>query len=77
MATLTRSGWTADIYSMSMPGEFEVVYRNGQREEVERATVTGVSSYHQREEEILTRLEQLRTGDRSAPKPDLEDAGEY
>ena len=75
--TLTRGDWSVAIYSMSMPGEFEVVYRNGQGDEVERATVTGVSSYHQREAEIIKRLEQLRKGDFSAAKPDLDDAGEY
>jgi hypothetical protein len=75
--TLTRGDWTAEIYSMSMPGEFEVVYRNSVGDEVERVTVTGVSSYHQREAEIIERLEQLRKGDLSAAKPDLEDAGEY
>jgi hypothetical protein len=75
--TLTRGDWTAEIYSMSMPSEFEVVYRNSEGDEVERVTVTGVSSYHQREAEIIARLEQLRKGERSAGKPDLGDAGEY
>jgi hypothetical protein len=75
--TFTDDGWTAEIYSLSMPGEFEVVYRNENGGEVERVTVTGVSTYHQREDEIRTRLEQLRKGQGSAGKPNLEDAGEY
>jgi hypothetical protein len=75
--TLTRGDWTAEIYSLSMPGEFDVVYRNNQGNEVERVTVTGISSYHQREAEIITHLEQLQKGNLSAAKPDLEDAGEY
>ena len=75
--TLTRGDWSAEIYSVSLPGEFEVVYRNGQGDEVERVTVTGVSSYHQREREIVARLEQLRKGGGSGEKPDLGDAGEY
>lgn len=75
--TLTRGDWIAEIYSLSMPGEFEVVYRNSLGNEIERVTVTGVSSYHQRETEIITHLEQLEKGDLSAAKPDLEDAGEY
>jgi hypothetical protein len=75
--TLTRGDWSAEIYSVSLPGEFEVVYRNGQGDEIERVTVTGVSSYHQREREIVARLEQLRKGGGSGEKPDLGDAGEY
>lgn len=75
--TLRRSDWSVEIYSMSMPGEFHVVYRNALGEEVERATLTGVSSYHQREQEILKRLEQLRKGNARAAKPELDDAGEY
>lgn len=75
--TLTRGDWSAEIYSMSLPGEFEVVYRNSRGEEVERVTVTGVSSYRQREREIVARLEQLRKGGGSGEKPDLGDAGEY
>jgi hypothetical protein len=75
--TITRGDWTAEIYSLSMPGEFEVMYRNSQGNEIERVTLTGVSSYHQREAEIITHLEQLEKGDLSAAKPDLEDAGEY
>ncbi len=75
--TFKRGDWSAEIYSMSLPGEFEVVYRNSQGDEVERMTVTGVSSYHQRENEILARLEHLRKGGGSGEKPDLGDAGEY
>jgi hypothetical protein len=36
--TLTRGDWTAEIYSLSLPGEFDVVYRNIQGNEVERVT---------------------------------------
>jgi len=75
--TLTRGDWTAEIYSLSLPGEFDIVYRNNQGNEVERVTVTGISSYHQREAEIITHLEQLQKGDPSEARPDLEDAGEY
>jgi hypothetical protein len=77
VATLTRGNWTAEIYSLSMPGEFEVVYRNNLGQEIDRARLTGISTYREREAEIAKRLEQLRTGDRTAEKPDLEDAGEY
>jgi hypothetical protein len=58
--TLTRGDWSAEIYSMSMPGEFQVVYRNGQGDEIERMTVTGVSTYHQREDEISHGLSSCR-----------------
>jgi hypothetical protein len=75
--TYTRGDWTAEIYSSSMPGEFQVVYRNSRGDEVERINVTGVSSYHQREKEILARVDQLRKGGGSGEKPDLGDAGEY
>lgn len=74
--TYTREGWTAEVYSLSMPGEFQVVYRDAGGREAERVTITGVSTYHQREEEILGHLEDLQTG---APtdRTKLQDAGEY
>jgi uncharacterized protein (DUF2249 family) len=74
--TYTRKGWTAEVYSLSMPGEFQVVYRDNGGREVERVTITGVSTYHQREEEILDHLGQLQTG---APtdKTKFQDPGEY
>jgi hypothetical protein len=75
--TYKREGWTAEVYSLSMPGEFQVVYRDSGGSEVERVTVTGVSTYHQREDEILGRLKHLRTGGGAADGPDLQDAGEY
>jgi hypothetical protein len=72
--TYTSEGWTAEVYSLSMPGEFQVVYRDGGGREVERVTITGVSTYHQREEEILGQLEKLQTGI-PADKSKLQDPG--
>lgn len=74
--TYTREGWTAEVYSLSMAGEFQVVYRDGGGREVQRVTITGVSTYHQREEEILCQLEDLQTGV-PADNSKLQDSGEY
>jgi hypothetical protein len=76
--TLAEAGWKAEIYSTAIPGEFRVVYEDDQGHTVEQTRVTGISSYHQREGEILDHLHKLRTGEIVPEQPvDLSDPGEY
>lgn len=67
----------ADIYSLSLPGEFRVVYRDPAGRVLEEGLLTGISTYKQREPEILARLHQLAHGDKPSPNPDRGDPGEY
>lgn len=77
VATLTHDDFKADIYSLSIPGEFKVVYRSPGGEMLEERPLTGISSYRQREPEIMERLHQLSKGVEPAANPDRGDAGEY
>ena len=62
VATLTHDDFKAEIYSLNIPGEFKVVYSSPGGETIEEQTITGISSYHQREPEIMTRLHDLSRG---------------
>ena len=77
VGTLRDGKCRADIFSMSLPGEFKVVYRDAQGNTVEEATLTGISTYKQREAEINKRLHKLAHGEVPSATPDLGDAGEY
>jgi hypothetical protein len=77
VGTLTFSGYTAHVYSTNTPGEFRVIYQDPAGKTLEEAPLTGISTYHQRESEILDRLRQFRDGARPSRTPDLCDAGEY
>ena len=77
IGTVTDSGFKADIYSTSLPGEFNIIYRDGSGNPVEEVPLTGVSSYHQRENEIKEHLQQLAKGKPPPKTPDQGDAGEY
>ena len=77
VGTLTDGSISADIYSLAMPGEFQVVYRDASGQVLEEGRLTGISSYKQREKEILERLSQLSHGAKPSANPDLGDAGEY
>ena len=77
VATLTLGNFKAEIFSTNIPGEFKVVYRDGSGKQVEEAPLTGISTYKQREPEILDRLRQLSEGARPESTPDLGDSGEY
>ncbi|HTU47198.1 MAG TPA: hypothetical protein VMF91_19200 [Bryobacteraceae bacterium] len=52
----------ADVYSLAMPGEFQVIYRNAAGKILEEDLLTGISTYKQREPEILARLHALAHG---------------
>jgi len=77
VGTLNYRDCQADIYSTSAPGEFRVVYSDAAGKQLEEAPLTGISTYKQREAEIVDRLRQLCEGAKPAPTPDQGDAGEY
>lgn len=67
----------AEIYSLNLPGEFKVVYVDANGKVLEEAPLTGISTYRQREEDILKRLRQFSEGARPKRIPDRGDSGEY
>ncbi len=75
--TLASGYLTAEIYSTDLPGEFKVIYRDSSGAELEEGRLTGISSYKQRESEIIDRLHQLSQGARPQRMPDRGDPGEY
>lgn len=77
VGTLNYQDWKAEIYSTSVPGEFRVVYLDPSGTEMEEAPLTGISTYKQREGEIIDRLRQFSTGAKPDKTPYQGDAGEY
>jgi hypothetical protein len=77
LGTLTYSDLKADVYSTSLPGEFKVVYRDSAGSTLAEEPLSGVSTYRQREPEILSRLQQLSEQGKLAPASELADSGEY
>ncbi len=77
VGTLNYQDFKADIYSTTVPGEFKVIYSDAGGKQLEEAPLTGISSYKQREAEIVDRLRQLKEGAKPARTPDQGDAGEY
>ena len=59
VGTLNYSDLKADIYSTSLPGEFKVTYRDSTGSTLAEESLSGVSTYRQREPEILGRRQQL------------------
>lgn len=77
VGTLDYQAYKADVYSSEVPGEFKVIYRDPSGKEVEEAPLTGISSYKQREAEIMDRLRQFSEGAQPAKTPYQGDSGEY
>lgn len=77
VGTVSYKDFKAEIYSSSVPGEFKAVYKNPSGERLEEAPLTGISTYHQREAEIVDRLRQFSEGAKPAQTPYQGDAGEY
>lgn len=77
VGTLTFAEYKADIYSTSTPGEFRIVYQDPSGKILEEGPLTGISTYRQRETEIIDRLRQLHEGARPSKTPYLGDPGEY
>lgn len=77
VGTLTDGEYKAEVFSTAMPGEFKVYYQDPSGKSIEEAPLTGISSYKQRETEIVNRLHQLAHGDSPSKTPDQGDPGEY
>ncbi len=77
VGVLTFQDYKANVYSTSIPGEFRVAYIDASGTTLEEAPLTGISTYRQREAEIVDRLQQLHNGSTPSATPDLGDAGEY
>lgn len=77
VGTLDYLDYKAEVYSTAIPGEFRVVYLDSSGQVLEEAPVTGISTYHQRESDIVDRLRQLKEGAHPQKTPDLGDSGEY
>lgn len=76
LATLENGGCKAEIYETALPGQFSIHYCDREGQLVAEEPLTGVSTYHQREQEILTRIQELCLG-RDIKPGQLSDAGEY
>ena len=77
VGTLSYQDLKADVYSTSAPGEFRIVYLDASGKQLEEAPLTGISTYKQREAEIIDRLRQFSEGAKPAETPYQGDAGEY
>lgn len=77
IATLHHGKFRAEIFSTDLPGEFIVRFLNGEGHELESITLTGVSTYRQRETEITDRLRAFADGEEPGDPADLAAAGEY
>jgi len=76
LAKLERGSCKAEIYETALPGQFIVRYSNLAGDTLAEEQLSGVSSYHQREGEIIGRLESFCSGE--PPKSaQLADSGEY
>lgn len=69
--------YKAEVYSTDSPGEFKVAYLDPAGKQLEEAPLTGISTYKQRESEILDRLRQFAEGAKPSATPYQGDAGEY
>lgn len=77
VGTLNYKDCKAEIFSTEAPGEFKVIYSDAKGSHLEEAPLTGISTYKQREGEILDRLRQLCEGAPPVRTPDRGDSGEY
>ena len=77
IATLTSGDYKAEVYSSELPGEFKIRFLDGAGNLLEETTMTGVSTYRQRESEILEHLQSLMVGAGTAPPVNLSSPGEY
>lgn len=76
LATLEHGACKAEIYETALPGQFSIRYYDRVGKVLAEEELSGVSSYKQREQEILDRLQELCAG--GEPKSaELSDSGEY
>lgn len=77
IATLTSGVFKAEIFSGELPGEFTIRFLDGAGSVLEETKMSGVSTYRQRESEILERLQTFALGEEPAEPADLSASGEY
>lgn len=76
LATLEHGNCSAEIYENALPGSFLVRYTDKAGTVLGEEPLTGVSTYRQREKEILARLDELCSG-QEPQTAQLADSGEY
>jgi hypothetical protein len=76
LATLEHGKCKAEIFETRLPGSFSVRYCGADGSVLAEEPLTGVSTFRQREKEILERLDELCSGKRPHGEP-LTDSGEY
>ena len=77
IATLTSGAYKAEVYTCALPSEFIIRFVDGSGTVLEQIDMTGVSTYRQRESEIMDRLRILESGAKPPEPTDLAAAGEY
>lgn len=77
IATLTSGSYKAEVYGCDLPGEFVVHFVDAEGNVLESSNMTGVSTYRQREKEIMERLQTFASGETPADPADLSASGEY
>lgn len=76
LATVEHGTCKAEIYETALPGQFSIRYYDAVGTMVAEEELTGVSTYKQREKEIMERIQQICEG--VTPDPaELSDPGEY
>ena len=76
IATLENGDCKADIFTTAMPGQFNIRYCRQDGTVLGEETLSGLSTYRQREDEIQQRLQEICEQGRLEGAP-LADAGEY
>jgi hypothetical protein len=76
LATLEHGGCKAEIFESALPGQFSIRYSDANGDVLAEESLTGVSSYHQREKEIIARIGELCAGGRPR-SGELSSSGEY
>lgn len=77
VGTLRAGRYKAEVFSLSIPGEFRVEYHGPGNVKIEEDMLAGISTYKQREHEIVARLNELAAGATARGDRDAGDAGEY
>jgi len=76
LTALENGKCKAEIYETALPGQFTIRYLDEVGGVLFEEQLSGISSYRQRESEILRRLNELCAG-RKVKSATLADSGEY
>ena len=76
IATLENGDCKADIFSTALPGQFTIRYCRQDGTVLGEESLSGLSTYRQRENEIQQRLQEICAQGHLEGSP-LADAGEY